>query len=159
MLVQAIGGRALAVMLLTSCAACYTTRPLTTGVPAPETRVQAVLTDSGTVVMGGLIGTGALAVEGIVASADASAWDLRLMRVDHRTGSVAWNREVVRFPRNVLANANEKRLDRNRSLIAAGLVVAAAVLARELFSAVISDGDPGGEPPPPPAARVPPPGH
>jgi hypothetical protein len=117
--------------------------------------VLATLTDSGTVVMGGLIGTGATGVEGLVSSADASAWDLRLLKVEHRDGrSVQWNQEVVRFPRSVLTGAASKEIDTKRSVVAAVLIVAGAVLASGLFSAV-TGGDEGGDPPPPPAARVP----
>lgn len=147
--------RATAAALLVSTSACYATRPLADVVPPPETRVLATLTDSGTVVMGGLIGTGATGVEGLVSSADADAWELRLLKVEHRDGrSVQWNQEVVRFPRSVLTGAVSKQIDTKRSVLAGVLIVAGATLASGLFAAA-SDSDEGGDPPPPPAARVP----
>jgi hypothetical protein len=142
--------------LLASTTACYTSRPLDSGVPAPATRVLAQLTDSGTVVMGGMIGSGATEVEGLVATADASAWDLQLTRVAHRDGrTVEWGGEVVRFPRSVLTGVTEKRLDTTRSVLAGAMLAVAAVLASYMFTEGGGDDGDTGEPPPPPAARVP----
>jgi hypothetical protein len=127
--------RLVASALLVSTTGCYTTIPLGTTVPAPATRVVAALTDSGTVAMGGAIGTGALAIEGVVAAADVSAWDVELLRVDHRGDtSIRWNREVVRFPRSALADPAAKRLDRKRSWVAAILVGIAAGAAAGWFA-------------------------
>jgi hypothetical protein len=147
--------RALVAALLAATAACYASLPLENAVPAPATRVLAQLTDSGTVVMGGLIGSGATEVEGLVAAADDATWDLQLTRVEHRDGRIVqWSGETVRFPRSVLTGVTEKRIDATRSVIAGGMLAAAAVLASYLFTGAIGDSDTG-EPPPPPAARVP----
>ncbi len=140
------------VLLLT---ACYTRRALTTSTPEPATRIVAQLTDSGVVAMGGAIGSGAYEVEGVVAEADASIWKLHLTRVEQRTGSsINWNGELVSFPRYALANATEKRFDRTRSWMAAGLVTAGAILVVKLFSYIGADEEIN-PPPPPPAIRVP----
>jgi hypothetical protein len=140
------------VLLLT---ACYTQVPLEAPAPAPAARIIASLTDTGTVVMANTVGPGASAIEGIVTSADANTWTLNLLRVDHLGGtSVAWNREVVSFPRYALTRPEVKRLDKTRSWGAAVLVGAAAFVATRLFSHAGSD-DPGTPPPPPPANRVP----
>jgi len=136
-------------------AACYTRRPITTSTPAPATRIVANLTDSGVVAMGSAIGTGAYEVEGLVAEADASVWKLQLTRVEQRTGnSVNWNRELVSFPRYALTNATEKRFDRTRSWMAAGLVTVGALLAAKFFSNIGADEEIN-PPPPPPAFRAP----
>src|SRR5688572_2697068 len=147
--------RVTATCLLASQTACYTARPLATGVPAPATRVRAELTDSGTVAMGGLIGPGALSVEGLVSSADANAWSLSLTSVEHRDGRrVRWGGETVRFPRLALTAATEKRIDKPRSVLAAGLILSAAVVASYMFTSGGSDtGSEGG--PIPPASRIP----
>ena len=114
--------------------ACYAQESLHTTVPAPATPIVAQLTDTGSIAMSNTIGPAAVEVEGIVASADANAWNLELQRVHHRGGSsVAWNRELVSFPRSAFTNVSVKRLDRTRSWMAGGLVVAGAfVLARAL---------------------------
>src|SRR2546430_5711970 len=104
-------------------AACFTQAPLAGPVPAPETRIVAMVTDSGVLAMSNAIGPSATEVEGIVAGADATSWDLRLLRVEYRNGqSVPWNRELVRFPRSALSQATERRFSKGRSWIMAVLL-------------------------------------
>lgn len=129
--------------------ACYTQQPLETAVPAPATRIIARVTDSGAVALGGAVGPGALEVEGVVATADEVAWNLNLTRVDYRGGtSVIWNRELVTFPRNMLSNVTEKKVSKPRSWMVAGLFMAGALLASQLFSQLGGDENGGGEPTP-----------
>jgi len=135
--------------------ACYTRRPITSATPEPSTRIVARLTDSGVVEMGRSIGAGAYEIEGVVAEADASVWKLHVTRVEQRTGSsINWNRELVSFPRYALTDITEKRLDRNRSWMAAGIITAAAILAAVAFGELGADEEIN-PPPPPPAIRVP----
>jgi hypothetical protein len=135
--------------------ACYTQVPLTIETPPPATRIIATLTDTGIVEMSNTIGPGAEEVEGIVTEADARAWRLNLVRVDHRGGSsVLWNREPVIFPRFTLKNPTVKQVDKTRSWIAGGLVAVGAILAAKLFSNIGADEDPQ-QPPPPPNIRIP----
>ena len=68
-------------------AACYTQLPLETPLPVPEQRIVAQVTDTGVLAMSNALGPGAREVEGIVAGADATVWDLRMVRVDYRGGS------------------------------------------------------------------------
>lgn len=136
-------------------AACYTRRPITTGAPEPATRIVARLTDSGVVEMGRVIGAGAYEVEGVVAEANPSIWKLNLTRVEQRTGSsINWNRELVSFPRFALTEITEKRFDKTRSWMAAGLVTTVAILAAVAFGALGAD-EQINPPPPPPNIRVP----
>ena len=131
-------------------AACFTQTPLATPTPAPETRIVAMVTDTGVLAMGNAIGSGATEVEGVVAGADATSWDLRLLRVDYRNGqSVAWNREQVRFPRSALSQATERRFSKGRSWIMAGLLTSTAFLAAR-FLGVFGGGENTEKPPPPP---------
>ena len=129
---------------------CYTHRPLSTPVPTPETRVVAQVTDTGAVVLASDIGPGALEVEGVVAEADAETWKLQLTRVTQRDGtSSMWSRELVAFPRYALTNAREKRLDKNRSWIVAGVLTAAVITVTLLFGSVLGGEENGGSPEPP----------
>jgi len=142
--------RCLALGLLQLLTACYTQGPLTAPVPAPETRIVAQVTDSGDVAMGNALGPGAVKVEGVIAAADADAWRLRMVRVDYRGGtSTLWNRELVSFPRSTLANPTQKRLDKQRTWLAAGLITGTALLAARLFGAVGGGANPETQPPPP----------
>ena len=131
-------------------AACFTQTPLTSSTPTPETRIVAMVTDTGVLAMSNAIGSGATEVEGIVAGADATSWDLRMLRVEYRNGqSVTWNREVVRFPRSALSQASERRFSSRRSWLMAGLLTSTAFLAAR-FLGIIGGGDNTPPPPPPP---------
>jgi len=135
--------------LLFLLGACYTVAPLATPLPVPEQRIVAQVTDTGVVAMSNALGPGAQMVEGIVAGADNTAWDLRMVRVDYRGGtSVVWNREVVRFPRSALSQATERRFSSSRSWLMAAVVTSTALLAAR-FLGVIGGGE-GDKPPPPP---------
>ena len=136
-------------LLAGQTSACYVQRPLETPVPAPQMRIVAQVTDSGAVAVGSRLGPGAVQVEGVVATADESAWNLKLLRVDYRGGtSNTWNRELVTFPRFALSNATERRVNKTRSWLLAGLIGAGAILASQLFSEFSSgEGDDGEQPP------------
>lgn len=136
-------------VLAGTTAGCYVQRPLETAIPAPSTRIVAQVTDSGAVAVGSRLGPGAIEVEGVVSTADESAWNLNLLRVNYRGGtSSTWNRELVSFPRFALSNATERRVNKTRSWLVAGLIGAGALLASQLFSE-FGSGDPDdGEPNP-----------
>ena len=139
-----------AVGLVPLLTACYSHRPLSTTVPAASTRIVAQVTDSGVVAMSNAIGAGATEVEGVVTAADATSWDLQVIRVDYRGGaSVLWNREPVSFPRYTLTRATERTLDKKKSWIAGGLITVGALLAARVFGAFGFGDNPGPEPPPP----------
>jgi hypothetical protein len=144
------------VLLASTSAGCYVQQPLETGIPAPATRIVAQVTDSGAVAVGGRLGPGAVEVEGVVSSADESAWNLNLLRVSYRGGtSSTWNREMVSFPRFALSNATERHLDKTRSWLVAGLIGGGVFLASRLFSESISgSGDGDGSGPTPQNSRL-----
>jgi len=135
--------------------ACYTEHPLETAVPQPAATIIAQVTDSGTVAMANAIGPGAEEVEGVVSTADASAWSLNLIRVDHRGGfSVMWSHELVTFPRYALTSVNEKKFDRGKSWLAGGLIAAGAFAVAKAFHALGADENK--QPTPiPPTTRIP----
>ena len=144
--------RTLVVVLTLSAfaTACYVQRPLTSTVPPVSTRIVALVTDTGSVLMGNAIGVGAVEVEGIVVEADAQSWKLQMLRVDQRGGfSSRWNRELVTFPRIALTNVGQRVLDKKRSWMLAGLM-AAAILGSMLFYGDILGGDNTDPPTPPP---------
>src|SRR5262245_24223245 len=136
MILPKVLSRPVAFACLLSSAACYVERPIDGAVPSPETHIVATVTDSGTVAMANLIGGGATAVEGVIANADASSWELSLLKVWNREGQVTWNRERVVFPRSVLSNARERSLDRTRSWLAAGVILAGGIAAAAIFDVV-----------------------
>lgn len=128
---------------------CYAKRPLQSSVPAPATHIVAQVTGVGMSELTEVIGPGALELEAVVAGADAAVWSLRMLRVDHRDGrSVPWNRELIRVPRSALEGVMEKRVDRTRSWIAAGAIVASALVVAQLFHLIGADDGGSGEPQP-----------
>src|SRR6266498_2355808 len=93
---------------------------------------------------------GAREVEGVVVSADASAWDVQVIRVDYRGGtSQLWNRERVTFPRYALTNASQRAFNTKKSWLVALGITGTALLAARLFGVLGFGGGPNGEPPPP----------
>ncbi len=141
--------RAAAAITSLLLAACYTQIPLETAVPAPATRIVATVTDSGAVALGNAIGPGALEVEGVVEEATADSWKLQMLRVDDRFGkSNVWQRQVVNFPRYTLTRPEVRRLDKTRSWLAAGGIIAGAFLSAQAFSAIIGGDGPDNTPVP-----------
>ncbi|HTI06091.1 MAG TPA: hypothetical protein VL549_12285 [Gemmatimonadales bacterium] len=142
--------RLMAVGFIPLVAACYLQSPLMSPTPAPDMRIVAQVTDTGVLEMGQAIGPGATEVEGVVANADATAWDLRMLRVDYRGGSsVLWKGELVHFPRSALSQATERRFSRGRSWVLAGVITSTALLAAR-FLGFLGGGDSTDKPPPPP---------
>jgi len=142
--------RALLAIALASLPGCYVQRPLTAASPQPQTRIVAQVTDSGAAGLRGELGPDVRAVEGVIASADATAWSLDLIKVTHLDGrSILWNRERVSFPLGSLSHVTEKRLDKTKSFAAAGIVVAMAVIATQVFNLVGADSPPEPGPVPP----------
>lgn len=140
-------GFAIATGLLTS--ACYSTRALSSAIPAPETRIIAEVAQEASVGLEPAIGRNAVAVEGFVSGVRDGEWELRLLRVDYRQGpSVFWNQELVVFPAGALLSVRERRLDTMRSVLLAGGITVGAALAARLAGAGGSLNDPGGDPGP-----------
>jgi len=130
--------------------ACYMQRPLTTPVPEASTRIVALVTDTGRAELAKVLGANAQEVEGVVVTANPSAWDLQVMRVDYRGGqSTPWSGERVTFPRYALTDASVRTFNRKRSWVIAGIITGTAILAAKLFGAINFGGSSGGEPPPP----------
>jgi hypothetical protein len=130
--------------------ACYVQRPLVTAVPSTLSRIVALVTDTGSVVMSNAIGPAAVEIEGIVVEANAESWTLQMLRVEQRGGfSTRWNREVVTFPRFALTSAGTRVLDKRRSWLFAAAVVAAILGSMLFYGDLVGGGGPDPDPPPP----------
>ena len=129
--------------------ACYKEQPLDQLPPPPATRVIADLTDAGTLEMGKVIGDGALKVEGVVSAANDQQWTLEMLRVNHRDGrAIDWNREAVTFPSALLTRPTVKVLDKRRTWLAGGAILAAAIIVSQVFDLTGSpeEGEEGEQP-------------
>jgi hypothetical protein len=126
------------------CAACYNQAPLTTLPPAPQTHIIAQLSDSGTVVMGNALGSGVMAVEGVVEKADDKTWQLHMVSVDEKDGrTIDWNQELVSFPASIIIKPQIRVLDKKKSWLAAAAVTGGAFLAARAFNLIGANGDKG----------------
>ena len=136
--------RGVGAILLATNTACYSHSAIGLNLPAPEARVVIGITDMGADQMANRIGLAAREVEGFVVSATDSVWRLRVMRVDQLGGfSSQWNGEEVDFPRSVMTNVREKRLNKTNSWLAAGaFVVGVALLSVAAGSILGEDGPP-----------------
>jgi hypothetical protein len=124
----------LVTLVVVGTSACYKEQPLEQLPPPPATRVIADLTDAGTLEMGKVIGDGALQVEGVVSTANDQAWTLEMVRVNHRDGrAIDWNHEAVTFPASLLTRPTMKVLDKKRSWMAGGAILAAAIIVSQVF--------------------------
>jgi hypothetical protein len=121
---------------------CYRLIPISPNEPPNGRRISAALSDQASLDLRGRIGPDVRRVEGDVAGVRGDSLELRLRRVEQRSGlSVEWRGEPVTFARRDLSGFAERRIDRRRSwLAAAGVAALGAAL-----TAVIKSGTFGGE--------------
>jgi hypothetical protein len=144
--------RSIPAALFLGLGGCYSQVPLEVAVPLPATRIVAQVTDSGAVALGNTIGSGALEVEGVVTEATPEEWKLQVLRVNDKFGaSSVWQGQLITFPRFSLTRPRARRIDKQRSWMAAGGIVLGAVLAGRLFGGFVSDDGPDDNPTPPQA--------
>ena len=103
---------------------CYVYPPVET-VPTPGTDVRLDLDDRGRAGLGGLIGSSAASIEGVLQTNPDSAYQLRVTSVVYTNGqSNRWNGERLTVPTVFVVNARERKFSRSRTyLTAAGVVV------------------------------------
>lgn len=128
---------------------CYSNKPLEVMPPAPRTHISAELSDTGTVVMGVALGSGVVGIEGVVESATADQWELHMLRTDLKDGrSILWNNELVTFPSRVVIDPRVRILDKRKSWLTAGGVVAGALIAARAFNLIGADDNKSNTPEP-----------
>lgn len=132
--------RAVAGMVILVLTGCYSYRPLETPSPSFGTRVEADLTDRGTVAMASQIGPGALSVRGEVLQAEPETLVLALTSVLGRNQQETfWKGEHVRLPLVTVARVQQRRFSLKKTLVFGGAVIGG------LFAAVAAfDGSGGG---------------
>lgn len=129
---------------------CYSVSAVDAGGPQPGTRLVASLTPDGSQQLAAQVGPRVIAVEGVLDEATAERLSLRLVRTEGANQvSTYWNQEEVSIPRPAIAQLRQRRLDRTRSYLAAGIIVGGALLlAAAAGGAFAGDSDGGGGPPP-----------
>ncbi len=127
----------LGVALLAALAAgCYTYQPMVTA-PDPGSTLALDLNDQGRVGMRSAIGPEIARVEGALAGASDTAYELRVSETFGLYGTRSrWSGEAVSLPREYVGVVTEKRFSRQRTFVAVLGGVAAAmafVVTRDLF--------------------------
>ncbi len=153
---RTLPGAALALLLLTSVAGCFTYQPVT-GVAPVGVSVDAVLSDTGTLRLAPTIGPNAGGLRGTVRAVRADTMDIDLTEVRTRAGqSYFLTGTTVSLLRGDLAELRVRSLDRRRTtVVAISTVVGAVALAagaKAIGGGGGTDGTGGG----PPAMRPPP---
>lgn len=119
---------ALSLIGVLSLNACYSTRYLT-GAPSADTRVVLELNDQGRLAYGERIGPSVREVEGMVTSANDSAYAVRIMSVRYLDGRQdRWAGEPFEFSRSHLSRAEERELSTSRTTLMSAVVAGGAAL-------------------------------
>jgi hypothetical protein len=133
----------MAILVLTGC---YTYHPLETPSPRFGTRVEADLTDGGSVAMASQIGPGALSVRGEVLQTEPEALVLALTSVLGRNEQETfWRGEHVRIPLTTVARVQQRRFALGKTLLFGGSVLGGLVAAVAAFQGDGSGGGVGGK--------------
>jgi hypothetical protein len=128
---RAARGRALATCLLLSSTACYRTQPVVAAQPPTAgSRVVVTLSPAGTAELASQLGPGVVRAEGVVSQVRGDTLALELTRTAVASGADnLWQRQPVTIPPSAVASIAERRLDRTRSWVVAGIGVGLATLA------------------------------
>jgi hypothetical protein len=131
---------ALALILLV--VGCYSYRPLESPTPLSGTRVEADLTDAGSVQLASQVGPGVTSVRGEVLESDSQAVLLALTSVVGRNQQeVFWSGEQVRVPLTTIARLQQRKFATGKTIAFGGALLGGMLLAAEAF---ISGGAGGG---------------
>lgn len=150
-------------LLLACCAAplaCYVNAPadLSARPLAPGDLVALDISDQGRVGLSERFGAGVTQIEGRLRAMSATAFELNVTRVSYvRDGESQWAGERVTIDRQHVGRVYERRLSRQRTVVAAGVAIG-SIVAFAITRAIISEGrepDDTPEPPGPISTRYP----
>jgi hypothetical protein len=141
-----------AFFLLPLVAGCYVYHPVGAAAPVGRERVRLTLTDSGAVTLASQLGPATEEVSGQVLADSAGAYVVSVLGTRRRGGiETDWRGEHVVIPRLLVAQTQERRFSRKRTVLASIALVVAAAGLREAFwgpGGVFGGGGPGGGPSP-----------
>lgn len=135
---------------LVPLAGCFSYRPVV-GVPKPDTAVEAVLSDSGTLRIAPTIGPNAAAIRGVLVGVRGDTLDVTIAEVRTRSGeSYFLSGTTVWLLRGDLVSFNARHFDRRKTTLAAvaGVATAVAIVAGVRFAGGGGGTDGGGGGPP-----------
>jgi hypothetical protein len=112
---------------------CYTVEPLVTeSRPGQEVVVQ--ISDAGSAQLAQYLGPGISVINGRFMNAGSDTLRMAVSSTETRAGEVHfWKGEEIALTKNLVATLSEKKLSPVRSILAAGVAIAAAALVKVGF--------------------------
>ena len=142
------------VLLSFLLAACYRYEPTTAALPSTGDDVRLTFSADATERLAPVLGPRTSSLTGHIFADDGSAFMLGVDRTFKDDGvAVVWSGDRVTIPRSGIAQVERRVLDRNRTLLATGGVVAGAIVSVFILSKYRSgagSSSDGTLPPPPP---------
>lgn len=134
-------------------AGCYTLQPMNGVAPTPGMEIGLDISDVGRVSLGGTMGPEIEQVEGRLYAKDEGVYDVAVTSIHLlHGGEQRWTGERVRIREQDVSRVYEKRLSKERSLIAGAVGVGSVVwLATR---SLLGGGQPDGKTPPPDTAHT-----
>lgn len=127
---------------------CYESVPVELNRVQPGTKIRVTLTDAGSDSLARYLGPGVEKVDGKLISTSAAKLSLGVTSIAMRSGQDQyWKGESVAIPRFALATVQERKLNKPRSLILGGALIAALASLR-LSGVVGGNGSGRGNPNP-----------
>lgn len=121
---------------------CYESVPIQLSTVQPGTKIRVTLTDAGTDSLARYLGPGVQTVDGKLISTDESKLALGVNSISMRSGQDQyWKGETVAIPRSALATVQQRKVNKPKSLLLGGVLIAA--LASLRLSGVVG-GNSGG---------------
>lgn len=121
---------------------CYESVPIQLNSVQPGTKIRVTLTDAGTDSLARYLGPGVQTVDGKLISTDESKLSVGVTSISMRSGQDQyWKGETVAIPRTALATVQQRKVNKPKSLLLGGVLIAA--LASLRLSGVVG-GNSGG---------------
>lgn len=119
---------------LMASTACYRSVPIEPGVVTPGREVVLELTPNGSLELAPQLGAQLVSVTGRLGDVTGSRYVVSVRQTNARGGiETLWKGEQANIPKNLVTQVFERRIDKKRSWMVAGLTVVGVVLAGEAF--------------------------
>lgn len=110
---------------------CYESVPIQLSSVQPGTKIRVTLTDAGTDSLARYLGPGVETVDGKLISTNDERLSLGVTSVAMRSGQDQfWKGETVAIPRSALATVQQRKINKPKSLLLGGVLIAALASLR-----------------------------
>lgn len=110
---------------------CYESVPIQLNSVQPGTKIRVTLTDAGTDSLARYLGPGVQTVDGKLISTDESKLSVGVTSISMRSGQDQyWKGETVAIPRTALATVQQRKVNKPKSLLLGGVLIAALTSLR-----------------------------